>query len=383
MSSLDLSSLRVALAHHWLVGMRGGERVLEHMCRMFPGAPIHTLVTRAEKISRRLQSHPIYTSWLQRIPGGPIHYKKLLPLFPSAVSSLRIDSDYDLILSSDASLIKGVSCPPEAIHVCYCHSPPRYLWDMLEEYRNSSEIGGSAGRAFFNSIVPRVREFDLRASQKVTHFIANSHFVRRRIEKFYGRKATVINPPVDVEDFPFSDGPPEDYHLVVSQLVPYKKVELAVAAFTKLKKNLVVIGEGSERQRLQQMAGPTVRFLGHQPAKVVREHYQRCRSLVFPGIEDFGITPLEAQACGRPVIAFRKGGALETVLDNITGVFFDDPTVDSLAAAVEKLEKTPIDPYKCRRNAMRFNPDRFRRQLASFLSKVASKGMPMLEPVLT
>lgn len=180
----------------------------------------------------------------------------------------------------------------------------------------------------------------------------------------------------------FSDEPPEDYHLVVSQLVPYKKVELAVAAFTKLKKNLVVIGEGSERARLQQMAGSTVRFLGHQPAKVVREHYQRCRSLVFPGIEDFGITPLEAQACGRPVIAFRKGGALETVLDKITGVFFDVPTVDSLAAAVEKLEKTPIDPYRCRRNAMRFNPDRFRRQLASFLSKVSSKGTPMLEPVL-
>jgi glycosyltransferase involved in cell wall biosynthesis len=371
----------VALAHHWLVAMRGGEKVLEQICRLFPGAPIHTLVARLEKLSGQLQSHPIHTSWLQRIPGGSRHYKKLLPLFPTAVSSLRIEGDYELILSSDASLIKGLQYPSQSLHVCYCHSPPRYLWDMMEEYQNSAEMGGMAGRALFNSIAPMVRDFDLQAAKKVDHFIANSQFVRERIARYYKREAMVIHPPVDIDSFSLAENEPEDFYLVVSQLVPYKRIELAVQAFTKLKKRLIVIGEGSERPRLEKIAGPTIQFLGHQPFQTVRDYFRRCRALVFPGIEDFGITLLEAQACGRAVVAFRKGGALETIRERVTGLFFDEPSTDALASAIEALELNPLNPMECRSNAEGFGPDRFRRQLSGFLTQVLRGNQPPAETV--
>jgi glycosyltransferase involved in cell wall biosynthesis len=370
--SFDPSQRRIALAHHWMVGMRGGEKVLAQIGQVVPRAPIYTLVAQPEKLSPALREHPLRTSWMQSLPGGAKHYKKLLPLFPRAVASLRVDRPVDLILSSDASVIKGLSYPEGTPHVCYCHSPPRYLWDLQEDYMKSAEAGGALGRAVFNRVVPYVREFDRKAAQRVTHFIANSSFVRERIRTCYGRESVVIHPPVHLDEFEIATQPPKDFYLVVSQLVPYKRIELAVTAFNRMRKKLVIIGEGSERARLEEMAGKTVTFLGSQRLPVLRDHFRRCRALIFPGIEDFGITPLEAQASGRPVIAFRAGGVLETIGENSTGLFFDEPTVDSLVDAVEKFEagKKDFDPADCRKNAERFSAERFRQQLRDFLAKV-------------
>jgi glycosyltransferase involved in cell wall biosynthesis len=370
---IGASKLRIALAHHWLVGMRGGEKVLEQICQVLPHAPIYTLVAQPSKLSPILQEHPIHTSWLQRIPKGAKHYKKLLPLFPRAVSSLRVKSPVDLVLSSDASVIKGLSYSPDIPHICYCHSPPRYLWDLQQDYTMSSEAGGPMGRAVFNGVAPYVREFDRKAASRVTHFIANSNFVRDRILAYYGRKSEVIHPPVYLDEFEVSSNPPDNFYLIVSQLVPYKRVDLAVAAFNKLKKNLVIVGDGSERGRLEEMAGPSISFLGSQPQWILRDFYRRCQALVFPGIEDFGITPLEAQASGRPVLAYRVGGALETIQENTTGLFFNEQTVESLVEVVEKFEtlKKEFNPVDCRSNANKFGADRFRANLSDYFTRLS------------
>ena len=364
---------RTALAHHWLVGMRGGEKVLEQICQVLPGTPIYTLVAQPDRLSNTLRSHPLHTSWLQRVPGATRHYKKLLPLFPQAISSLQVKEPVDLIVSSDASVIKGLGFPPGTPHVCYCHSPPRYLWDLQADYMQSAEVGGPLGRALFNRVVPYVRDFDRQAADRVTHFIANSNFVRDRIFTCYQRSAEVIHPPVYLDEFAVSPTGPDDFFLVVSQLVPYKRIDIAVAAFSRLKKKLVVIGEGSERARLEAMAGPTVSFLGSQPQPVLRDHYRRCQALIFPGIEDFGITPLEAQASGRPVIAYRAGGVIETVHENSTGLFFDAQTAESLLDAVERFDdvKEGFVPDACRKNAERFGADRFRAEFSSYLAKLS------------
>ena len=355
--------------HYWLVGMRGGEKVLEQIAQLFPAAPIYTLVADPERLSSALRRHPIHTSPLQRLPGAARHYKKLLPLFPAAIGALRVREPVDLVLSSDASVIKGLAVPEHARHVCYCHSPPRYLWDLQEDYRQSSEVGGAVGRFVFNRVTPYVREFDRRAAARVTHFIANSGFVRERIRNYYGVDAEIIYPPVALDAFPMSAGPPEDFHLVVSQLVPYKRIDVAVAAFTKIGRRLVVIGEGSERARLEAMAGPAVTFLGAQPGEVLQDHMRRCRAFVFPGVEDFGITPLEAMASGRPVIAYRAGGVRETVLDGTTGLFFDEQTPESLIGALERADAMSFDPAACRAQAGRFGPERFRAEFAAYLER--------------
>ena len=372
---------RIALAHHWLVGMRGGEKVLEQISRLCPRAPIYTLVADPARLSPQLRGHPIHTSWLQRLPGGARHYKKLLPFFPSALSRLRVAPPVDLVLSSDASLIKGLAFPEGAPHVCYCHSPPRYLWDLQGDYMESSDAGGALGRAVFRRVTPALRDFDRRAADRVTHFIANSTFVQERIRSYYGRESTVIHPPVALDDFVPSGREPEDFHLIVSQLTPYKRVDLAVEAFNRLGRRLVVIGEGSELPRLRRLAKANISFLGSQPFAVLREHYQKCRALIFPGIEDFGITPLEAQASGRPVIAYGVGGVLETVLDGTTGLFFHEATPESLLAAVESFEAKPgrFEPAACRDRAAQFTPERFRARLTGYLRE-AFPGLELATP---
>jgi glycosyltransferase involved in cell wall biosynthesis len=366
------ASSRIALAHHWLVSMRGGEKVLEQISLLFPDAPIYTLVAMAERLSPQLQSHPIHTSWLQNF-GGVRVYKKMLPLFPSAVRSLRVEPPVDLVLSSDASMIKGLTIPVGTPHVCYCHSPPRYLWDLQDEYLRSAEIGGALGRVVLSQITPGLREFDRRGAAGVTHFIASSRFVQERIRANYGRESTVIYPPVAIDDFVPADKPPEDFCLIVSQLVPYKRIDIAIDAFNRLGRKLIVIGEGSEFQRLAIRARKNITFLGPQPFSVLQDHFRRCRALIFPGVEDFGITPLEAQACGRPVLAFGQGGVLETVLDGVTGMFFKEQTAHSLIDGIERLEANMdrFDAIAARRQAERFSPARFRSELMALLKTVA------------
>lgn len=357
----------VHLAHHWLVGMRGGELVLEQLCGLFPGAPLHTLVANPGKLSEALRRHPIRTSFLQRI-GGVTRYKQMMPLFPLAVGAMRVSRDAQFVLSSDAAVIKGIRIPDGVPHVCYCHSPPRYLWDQQETYAKQTSGFGGIGRLVFKAVVPYVRAFDQRAARRVDHFIANSAFVAERIRRCYGREAAVIYPPVNVEAF-VPDRKREDFYLIVSELTPYKRVDLAIAAFNELKKPLVIIGDGPEMGKLKAMAGPTVQLLGRQPFDVLKDHYERCAAFLYPQVEDFGITAVEAQAAGAPVIALREGGATESVIDGVAGLFFGQQSPESLMEAVERFEALhgQFDPLASRANAERFRPERFRAEVRHFL----------------
>jgi glycosyltransferase involved in cell wall biosynthesis len=305
---------------------------------------------------------------LRHLPVAAQHYKKLLPLFPVAFRNLQVKDSPGLLLSSDASVTKGLSYDPDVAHVCYCHSPPRYLWGMQQTYLQHTAGMGAMQRTAFKSIAPYVRRFDYEAAQRVTHFIANSRFVQRRIRACYGREAKVIHPPVEVAAFDYTQAP-GDFYLMVSELVPYKRVDIAVDAFNKMGKKLVIIGAGPELESLKARAKSNITFLGRQPFSVLKQHYESCRAFIFPGIEDFGITPLEAQAAGRPVIAYRAGGALESVIDGQTGFFFDEQNPQSLADAVIAYERNADTIYAetCRENAERFAPEHFRAQLKRFL----------------
>jgi len=359
----------VALAHHWLIGMRGGERVLEEICALFPEAPIHTLVARVDRLSTIIAGHRIIPSLLQLLPGATSHYKKLLPFFGVAIARMRVARGTRLVVSSDASMIKGLGVPVGVPHICYCHSPPRYLWDLHETYLQGSADLGAFGRFLFRCTVPQARRFDLAAASKVTHFIANSQFVRERIKRIYGRDAVVISPPVAVDDFTAAR-PRSDFYLLVSELTPYKRIDLAVEAFRRTNRRLVVIGDGPEMAALRRSAEANVTFLGRQPFAVLKEHLETCRAFIFPGIEDFGIAPCEAQAAGAPVIAFGKGGALETVKEGVTGIFFHEQSAEAIAAALDRFEALPdFSPAACRANVEHLRPARFRQALRDYLSE--------------
>ncbi|WP_188908072.1 glycosyltransferase [Aureimonas endophytica] len=343
--------------------MRGGEKVLEELCRLYPTADIFTLVLDRDAISPFLASRTIHTSFLQRIPGARKHYQKLLPLMPFALEHLDL-SAYDLVISSESGPAKGVITRPDAVHVCYCHSPMRYVWDHYHVYRR--DLPWSA-QLLLMLFAPPLRAWDCSTSARVDAFVANSHHVARRIKRYYNREADVIHPPVAIDDFAIEDGS-KDFYLCAGQLVTYKRIDIAVRAFTKTNRRLVVIGEGAQLEKLKQIAGPTITFLGHQPFPVLREHMARCRALVFPGEEDFGIVPLEVMASGRPVIAFDAGGARETVPPN-RGFRFAEQTVESLLDAVERFEavENEIDSVALRQHASGFAPDVFRERMRNFV----------------
>jgi glycosyltransferase involved in cell wall biosynthesis len=361
--------MNVVLAHHWLVGMRGGEKVLEELGSMFPKAPIYTMVARPERLSEGLRRHELITSLLDRLPGGRRYYKQALPAFPAIMRGLKVRAGADLLISSDASVVKGIGRPEGLPHVCYCHSPPRYLSDLQETYLRETSGLGPLGRLAFRASAPYVRAFDKRAAAKVDWFIANSKFVQSRIREAYGREATVINPPVAIDDFTATEER-GDYYLVVSELAPYKRIDIAVDAFNGLGKRLVIIGQGSERARLERRANRNIEFLGAQPFAILKHHYEHCRAFVFPGIEDFGITPLEAQAAGKPVIGYAAGGLLETTIEGETAIHFREQTAEALMAAVRTMEETVgnFQAAACRANAERFGPGRFRSEISAFLA---------------
>ncbi len=358
---------QTALVHHWMEYFRGGEAVLEQFGFLFPDAPIFMMVCNEAYLPPSLHSHPIHSSFLQRIPVIKRHFRKLLPVFPEIIRSQRLPRETRFVLSSDASMIKGVRIPEGAVHVCYCHSPPRYLWGLEDSYLESSSHGNPLGRLIFSASLPHLRSFDQKMAQRVNGFIANSTFVKERIRRCYDRDATVINPPVDIERFD-ATRKREDFYLVVSALVPYKRVDLAVDACSELKRRLIVIGTGPEEADLRRRAAPCVTFLGWQSAGPVNDHFERCRALLFPGIEDFGITPCEAQAAGAPVIAYGQGGALETVREAVSGIFFQTQTVAALADAIRRLEAGhEMTPAACRANVEHLAPPRFRREIQSYL----------------
>ena len=350
--------MHVALAHHWLTQYRGGERVLEQVAALFPGSDLYTLLHRRGFRAPGIRLGRVITSGIQQIPGASQYYRHLLPLHPWAIRRLRVDDRVDLLVSSDAAMIKGLSLADHTKHVCYCHSPPRYLWELGEDYKRTS----MAARIVLDRVAPRLRRFDHAAAQRVDHFIANSQFVAGRIEKYYQRDAEVVYPPVAVNTFRF-DRRRETFSLVVSELVPYKRIDLAVRAFRGLDRRLVVIGGGPERQRLERLATPNVEFLGRQPFHVLKWHLERASQFIFPGIEDFGIAPVEAQAAGCPVIAYRGGGALETVIAGRTGKFFDEPSPAALRSAATSFEASDLTAAQCRRNAERFSVSKFQQRM--------------------
>lgn len=338
------SRLRVALVHYWYVRRRGGERVLEVLAEMFPQADIFVLLYDRQSLAQPLQRRTITSSFLQMLPYVKKYYRALLPLYPLALEQFCLD-DYDLVISHEAGPAKGVITRTSTCHICYCHSPMRYLWDMYHDYRDAAP-GGMLGRAAYTLASHYVRQWDYQSAARVDHFIASSQNGARRVRKYYGRTSEVIYPPVDVEEFSLG-AHHEDFYLVVSPLVAYKRIDLAVQACNELRRPLVVIGEGPEKGALKRIAGPSVRLLGYQPGDVVRDFYRRCRAFLFPGEEDIGLTPIEAQASGRPVIAFGRGGALETVIgvqlaasvpEEATGVFFDTQSWKSMAEAMLHFE---------------------------------------------
>jgi glycosyltransferase involved in cell wall biosynthesis len=352
--------MRVAIVHYWLVGMRGGEKVVEGLCKLYPQADIFTHVVVPAAISEELLAHEIKTSLIARLPRATTWYKKYLPLMPLALEQLDL-REYDLIISSEAGPAKGIIPPPQALHVCYCHSPMRYVWNMYHEYRSSA---GRIARIAMPFLTHYLRMWDQSAAARVDAFVANSHNVAARIRQYYRRDARVVYPPVDSDGFgPVSEQGPQDFYLMAGELVSYKRPDLAVRTFNALGKRLVVIGGGEMLDALRRQARGNIEFLGPQPFDRLRDHYRRCRALIFPGEEDFGIVPVEAMASGRPVIAFGHGGATETVVDSVTGVLFEKQTLDDLADAVARFEKIEFDPREIARHAHAFGRARFASQM--------------------
>ena len=362
--------MKVAIVHYWLVMMRGGEKVLESLCRMFPEADIFTHVYAPDQMSATINAHRVTETSIARLPFARRKYQMYLPLMPGALESLDLNG-YDLVISSESGPAKGVIPPPDAFHLCYTHSPMRYLWDQYNLYRDGS---GLLTRTMMPLFAPRLRQWDVTSAARVDAFLANSSHVARRINKYWRREADVLAPPVDVDAFtPLPRGSAEDFYLWVGELVHYKRPDIAVEAFTRLGKKLVVIGgPDSETRRLAAKAGKNVTFLGKTDFATLKDYMARCRALIFPGEEDFGIVPVEVMASGRPVIAYGRGGALDTVVDGETGMLFHDQTVDGLICAVETFEGArlqDLDPLALAAYARRFDEAHFQNGIRAALAK--------------
>ena len=360
-----MRSTRVAVVHDWLVASGGAERTLARILECYPQAELFTLVDFLPPEERGfVGKRAIHTSFLQRLPFARRHYRRYLPLMPVAIESFDL-SGFDLIISSSFCVAKGVLTGPGQLHVSYVHSPMRFAWDLQHQYLREHRLERGVHGFLTRKLLHDLRMWDLRTANGVDHFITNSQFIAGRVWKAYRRESVVIHPPVDTEFFQPGDVEREDYYLTASRLVPYKCTRLIIDAFAQLpERRLVVIGDGPEFARLKRAAGPNVRMLGYQPDSVVREHMQRARGFVFAALEDFGITPVEAQACGTPVIAYGRGGVTESVVDGKTGVFFEEQTVEALLEAVQQFERRlgKFSAAEIRANALRFGVERFKQQ---------------------
>ncbi|MBI4667365.1 MAG: glycosyltransferase [Nitrospinae bacterium] len=358
--------MKVALVHDWLTGMRGGENVLEIFCRMFPEADLYTLLHVKGSVSKTIENRRIYTSFLQNMPAVEKKYRWYLPLMPSAIESFKLEG-YDMVLSSSHCVAKGIK-PGGAPHLCYCFTPMRYAWDMYPQYFNPNRFSPPTLWAIA-SVMPYLRRWDVRTAGRVKKFVAISHHVRERIKRWYGAEADVIYPPVDVEFYTPGNGERGGEYLMVSAFAPYKRVDLAIEAFNANRKPLRIVGSGEDGARLRKMAGPNIVFESGASRERLRELYRAAKALVYPGEEDFGIIPVEAMACGAPVVAYGRGGQAETVtpLDNPdgrnpTGVFFLEQTVDGLEEALETFEEefSSFIAGACRKSSERFSSLEFK-----------------------
>jgi glycosyltransferase involved in cell wall biosynthesis len=362
--------LKVAIIHYWLVGMRGGEKVLESLCEVFPQADLYTHVLDESIITKVIRNHKIFTTFIQKLPQAKSRYQKYLPLMPLALEQLDL-RDYDLVISIESGPAKGVITSPETLHICYCCTPMRYVWDMYHDYLKSA---GRITRLLMPLLIHYLRLWDYASAARVDYFLADSGHVAKRIQKHYRRDATILYPPVDLAAFTQSSAP-EDFYLMVGQLVGYKRADLAVEAFNRLGKSLVIIGDGEQFNQLCAQAQPNIKIMGRQPFSVIRDHYSRCKALIFPGEEDFGIVPVEAMASGRPIIAYRKGGALETVVEGITGLFFDQQTPESLIQAIEQYEATDqqFNSERIIQHSQNFSQETFTTKIQQFVETALLK----------
>ena len=356
--------MKVALVHYWLVKMRGGENVLEALCELYPDADIFTHVYSPEQISDVINNHKITTSFIQKLPFAARFYQSYLPLMPLALGRLDL-SEYDLVISSESGPAKGVNIRPGAKHICYCHTPMRYIWDMYDEYRSNA---GFMARIVMPLLIGWLRSWDKATANGVDQFVANSRFVQQRIKNIYGRESKVIYPPVEVHSFTASETI-DDYYLYAGELTHYKQPQLAIEAFNISGRKLLVIGEGSMEGELKLLAKPNIKFLGRQPFGRLKSCFSHCRALIFPGTEDFGIIPVEVMASGRPVIAFRGGGALETVVENKSGLFFDEFSPDSLNSVIDQFEISDgnFNSNEIRNLAMQFSKERFLAEIDEYI----------------
>ncbi|MBN1298994.1 MAG: glycosyltransferase [Actinobacteria bacterium] len=361
-----IENKKIALVHHWLIGMRGGEKVVESLCRIFPDLDIYTLIYNKEKISDLINSKRIYTSFIQKMPFSKKKHQVYLPFMPVALEQFDL-SGYDIVISIESGIAKGVLTKPHTCHICYCNTPMRYLWNMYFDYLNNEKMG-SLKKNFIRWYFNYLRIWDLASASRVDYFISNSNNVKKRVLKYYNRESEVIYPPVNVEGFKFS-GKKDGFYLAVSQLVSYKRIDLAVDAFNILGKELVIIGDGSERKSLEKRANKNIRFLGWQSDDVLKDYYSGAKAFIFPGEEDFGITPVEAQASGTPVIGYGRGGLLETVIDGATGIFFKEQNAGSLIEAVQEFEKmeNSFDRNKMLENARKFDTCIFESNIKNFI----------------
>jgi glycosyltransferase involved in cell wall biosynthesis len=368
-----LSSLRVALVHDWLTGMRGGEKCLEVFCEIFPQADLFTLLHIKGSVSPIIESHRIRTTWVQYLPGVEKKYRYYLWLFPLAIRNMNLKG-YDLVLSSSHCVAKGCHVVPPTLHISYIFTPMRYVWDMYDSYFGRDSSAGVLVRTVMPFMAAMLRRWDVRTSQRVDHLLADSENVRRRILKYYQREAEVIPVPVDTTQFDLTFQP-QDYYLIVTALAPYKRIDLAVRAFNRTQKPLVVVGTGPLMDSLKKESSKNITWLGWQTNENLKKLYGECRALIFPGEEDAGITPLEAQASGRPVVAFGRGGVLETVVpledylegrkDYFGGVFFQEQTETALLEAVERLESHAhlLNPEKIRNHSLQFDREIFKERM--------------------